>query len=404
MLKRLANDPVWGAGPSAAPLTLTWFGQIEPRLESRDFVAGLLVEGGFVLVYGESNCGKTFWTTDLALHVAAGLPWNGRRVDGGPVVYAALEGGDGFRNRLAAWRQAHDVRARVPFAAIPAALDLRDLEGDTERLIEAVQTVAKQAGQPVRMLVVDTMARAMAGGDENSASDMSSLIGNVDRIRAETGACVVLVHHCGKDASRGARGHSSLRAAADTEIEVRSDQETGLRTATISKQRDLATGGSFNFRLEAVTLGQNQHGEDVTTCTVRGDMAVPRKLGAKLSPEEQGWLRDVRAFFDDPARAHEGVSPAPGSAPIRAATRDEMRAWLVLRGRVGSVTPPGVSRPVTQDVEGGSEQGHVTGALHPPAALSSADRQNLLRYLNRLKDKGKIGMFGEWIWLTGAAS
>jgi RecA-family ATPase len=70
------------------------------------------------------------------------------------------------------------------------------------------------------MIVLDTLSRVIAGGNENAPDDMGQLIGNCDRIRAEARAHVMLVHHTGKDEARGARGHSSLRAATDTEIEV----------------------------------------------------------------------------------------------------------------------------------------------------------------------------------------
>ncbi len=79
------------------------------------------------MVYPNSNAGKTFWTTDLALHVAAGKPWNGRRVEQGGVIYCALEGGIGFRNRVVAWRNHHCQSGdKVHFAAVPHALNLLD--------------------------------------------------------------------------------------------------------------------------------------------------------------------------------------------------------------------------------------------------------------------------------------
>jgi len=55
------------------------------------------------------------------------------------------------------------------------------------------------------------------------------------------------VHHCGKEQSKGSRGHSLLRCAVDTEIEVVRDQATS--TAIVSKQRDGATDGQIAFRL-----------------------------------------------------------------------------------------------------------------------------------------------------------
>lgn len=279
-----------------AALPLVWFDEIETVLDARDFVQGVLVEQGSAVVYGESNAGKTFWTTDLALHVAAGKTWNGRRVEQGGVIYCVLEGGAGFRNRVAAWREAHSLTG-IPFAAIPVSLNLLDPEADTQKLIEAIRAAAIKIGMPVKLVVIDTLSRAMAGGNENAPDDMGSLVKNMDRIRQEAGACLLFVHHSGKDAAKGARGHSLLRAAIDTEVEVVAS-ETEEKAATIVKQRELKKGDVFGFRLKVVELGDNRHGEKVTTCIVEPieteqmSKAVTRRK-VKLSP---GATLGVRAL------------------------------------------------------------------------------------------------------------
>ncbi len=249
-------------------LPLVYFDDIEPCLDVRDFVQGVLVEEGSAVVYGESNAGKTFWTTDLALHVAAGREWNGRRVEQGGVIYCVLEGGAGFKNRVAAWRN-ETLERDIPFAAIPVTLNLLDTEADTPKLIEAIRGAAAKMGQPVKLVVVDTLSRAMAGGNENAPDDMGALVRNMDQIRQATGACLLFVHHSGKDAAKGARGHSLLRAAIDTEIEVVAGEGEG-KAATVVKQRELKKGDVFEFVLKVVELGMNRHGEAVTTCLVDG--------------------------------------------------------------------------------------------------------------------------------------
>jgi len=249
-------------------LSLVWFDEIEPVLDARDFVQGVLLEEGAAVIYGESNAGKTFWATDLALHVAAGEPWCDRRVEQGGVVYCVLEGGIGFRNRVSAWKSQRDLAGEViPFAAITSSLNLLDPDADTPRLIDAVKLAAETIKSPVKLIVIDTLSRAMAGGNENAPDDMGALVRNMDRIRAETGACVMFIHHSGKDQAKGARGHSSLRAAIDTEIEVVAD-EGGAKTATVVKQREMKKGDAFEFTLRVVELGTNRHGEAVTTCLV----------------------------------------------------------------------------------------------------------------------------------------
>lgn len=263
-------------------LPVEWFEDIQPQADARDFVQGVLTEQGACVVYGESNSGKTFFVTDMALCVAASKPWMGRRVEGGPVAYCVLEGGMGFRNRVHAWRSAHGMEdAVIPFVAIPAAINLLDPDADTPRLIETIKDANKRTGAAFRLIVIDTLSRAMAGGNENAPEDMGALVRNMDLIREETGAHVLFIHHSGKDASRGARGHSLLRAAVDTEIEVTADEESGARSAKVVKQREMPKGATFAFQLNVVEIGQNRYHEPVTSCIVEqldpGEAAPARK-------------------------------------------------------------------------------------------------------------------------------
>jgi hypothetical protein len=250
-------------------LPLLWYEEIEPVLDVQDFVQGLLTTASSIVVYGPSNCGKTFWSLDLALHVAAGWKWNGRRVDQRGVIYCVLEGGIGFRNRVAAWKEKTGLDDQtLPFAVVPVQLNLLDPAADTDRLIAAIQLAAERIGIPVGLVIIDTLARALAGGNENGPEDMGLLVANMDRIRAKTDAAIMFIHHSGKDQAKGARGHSSLQAAIDTEIEIAHDAIAKRHTATVVKQRDLAKGDVFRFTLRAVELGCNRFGEPVTTCVV----------------------------------------------------------------------------------------------------------------------------------------
>jgi hypothetical protein len=129
------------------------------------------------------------------------------------------------------------------------------------------------------------MARAMAGGDENSGVDMTAAVKSIDAIRAATGAHVSIVHHCGKDEARGARGHSSLRAAVDTEIEITRPSGETISTVRVTKQRDLQAGEAMPFSLEVVALGTNRRGKPITSCIVRHEdemmASKPSKAGRK---------------------------------------------------------------------------------------------------------------------------
>jgi hypothetical protein len=245
---------------------LEWFDDVEPVLGGAYLVKSLLDVAAMAVVYGPSNSGKTFWTIDLAYHIAIGAPWRGRRVLQASVLYLAAEGGRGVINRVAALKQAHGV-LDVPLAVKRAGLDLLHDQADLQHIVDLSAEVKARLPDAPHMIVIDTLSRVMAGGDENSAADMTALIRNIDAIRATTGATTLLVHHTGKDAARGARGHSSLRAATDTEIEIAN--EDGARAAVVTKQRDHQGGETFAFDLEGVTLGTDQDGDEVTSCIVK---------------------------------------------------------------------------------------------------------------------------------------
>jgi hypothetical protein len=241
------------------------FRQIEPVLDADDFVQGLLCRNTLAVVYGKSGSGKTFWTTTLALHVAAGLPFAGRRVNQGRVLYCCMEGSIGFRNRVSAWRTDTGLDDYdLPFSAVFDHINLFEPNG-VDELVDIISDTNSHHAPPV-LIVVDTLARALSGGNENAPDDMGKLIANADLLRRATQACILFIHHSGKDEALGARGHSSLQAAIDTEIEV-TDQE-GNRTATVLKQRDLAKGHAFPFTLKSIELGENPYGETVSTCVV----------------------------------------------------------------------------------------------------------------------------------------
>ena len=239
---------------------ITWAGDLRPQLERPYLVKGWLDQGGVSVLYGPSNAGKSFLALDIAHHVAKGRSWGGRRTRKGRVLYVAAEGGGSFANRVAALDDPE-------FFVYCAPLTLTGRDGAAGPLSEVAQHLAAVGGEPFSLIIFDTLARVMGGLDENTAPDIAQLVAGLDLIRRATGAHVMLVHHTGKDAARGARGHSSLRAAIDTEIELTRD-EVGQITAEVTKQRDGPTGYRFAYTLCQVELGRDQDGDPVTSCLV----------------------------------------------------------------------------------------------------------------------------------------
>ncbi len=242
---------------------------LAPNLETRSIVKGLLAPAVIALIFGESGCGKTFFTLDLALHIAGGIKWFERRVARGRVVYVATEAGRSIHNRVAAFAQQNcGDQSEFDFAAVVSPVDLCHLgDGDdVDRLIAVIEKAD--------VVIIDTVSRALAGGNENAPDDMGAFVNALDRIRAALGCTVVAVHHVGKDPSRGGRGHSLLHCAVDTEIEV-VRREGGVCVATVLKQRDGPGGGEIAFTLAPIELGLDQDGDPVTSCVVRPSDWVP---------------------------------------------------------------------------------------------------------------------------------
>lgn len=265
----IATQPTADEGtqeaPQAAQGDVEWFEDIEPSLVDAYLIKNVLAADTMSVIYGPSNSGKTFFALDLAFHVATGRAWRGLRVMPAAVLYLAAEGGRGVLNRVVALKKETGVTS-APIAVKRAGLDLLHSEADLQSVYNLALGVKQRAPDMPLMIVIDTLSRIMAGGDENSAADMTALIRNIDAIRTATGAHVMLVHHTGKDTARGARGHSSLRAATDTEIEVQN--EDGERAAQVQKQRDYQGGETFAFSLKSVSLGHDQDGDEVTSCVV----------------------------------------------------------------------------------------------------------------------------------------
>src|SRR5580692_6066530 len=229
-----------------------------------DYIKHLIGRQQNILIYGPSGDGKTFFTGDLLCRIAAGLDWRGKPVKPCLVIYVAAEAGTSILRRFVAWCMRNipeGTNDGVPLAIMTRGaniLDMNDLAG----IMAEFRVIAAACSLPLGIIAFDTLSRSTPGGDENAAQDVTKIIAVSDYIRDELGATTVFIHHTGKDAAKGARGHSSLFAAADTVISVVD------RCATVEKSRDSMAGETFPFELEVMTLGEDDDGDPITTCVV----------------------------------------------------------------------------------------------------------------------------------------
>ena len=263
-------------------------------------VRGVLPAVGLAGLYGPSASGKSFLALDMATAIAEGRRWFDCRVDAAPVVYAALEGEGGFKLRVAAW-EAHAGRA------LPDCLHmvLQPFKLAEPRDVKDLAAVVPAGA----VVFLDTLNRAAPTADENSSKDMGEILEAAKRLQSLTGGLVVLVHHTGKDATKGLRGHSSLFAALDAAVEVSRDGDR--REWKVAKAKDGQDGDAHPFKLHIETLGTDDYGDAVTSCVVVADNG-PREVRAKLSggSNQRLILDALRPLFKT------GVSGKPGAPAL----------------------------------------------------------------------------------------
>lgn len=242
---------------------------------------GLIPRGALACMYGPSGSGKTFAALDWGLCAATGAPWLDHQVDrAGAVVYIAAEGSAGLTQRVQAWQSKRGYGHVDNFFVLPDAVNLLDPKAPGELLADMGLDLPDNAQRP-SIIIVDTLARCMVGGDENSARDMGLFIAHADRLRKETGATVLIIHHTGKNGN-GERGSSALRAACDTMIEI--DASDGLISLSCDKQKDAAPFDTFYLNLNPI--------EDSCVLAPAG----PRKLAGTQGALTPGQRKTLEAL------------------------------------------------------------------------------------------------------------
>ncbi|MDO8861083.1 AAA family ATPase [Haliea sp. E1-2-M8] len=227
-------------------------------------IKGLLPRQGVAAVYGPSGSGKSFLVLDMLATLTQGGDWFGHALKPCPVIYVALEGTAGIRKRLQAWSRHHGQKLPKPFKIVTQNLSL--LSASVVLFAEDIRNAGLCGG----VIVIDTLAQSAPGADENCSKDMGTILAHAQLLQRETDSMVLLVHHAGKEASRGMRGHSSLHAALDTVIEVK--HPVSGREWQVTKSKDGEGGISCPFRLEPVQLGHDGDGDKITSCVVIHDL------------------------------------------------------------------------------------------------------------------------------------
>lgn len=223
-------------------------------------VKGVLPAKGIASVYGASGVGKSFLALDLVAAIAEGVDWFCYRVKQAPVVYVALEGEAGFQARVKAWELSKGRNLPEAMRLVLQPFSLVEPEH-----VDSLSILIPKGA----VVVLDTLNRASPGADENSSRDMGIIIAAAKRLQESIQGVVLLIHHSGKDGSKGMRGHSALPAAVDATIQV--SRSGGRRLWKVEKSKDGEDGASHLFDLVTISVGEDDFGDEITSCAVRPD-------------------------------------------------------------------------------------------------------------------------------------
>lgn len=247
--------------------------------------------GTLSMLFGAPGMAKSFLAVGWAASIATGTPWLGRDVLQGAVFYLAGEGHAGLARRLRAWEIKHHVKlAGAPLYVSRCPAKLMD-QNATEKLVQEIESLCVSHGKPA-LIIIDTFARNMGEGDENSNADIAKIIAVIDAVKAYLGCAFLVVHHSGHADSSRARGGSSLPAAVDGSFKLHGKEAHGklaelMLTHIKSKESELFK--PIQLEIESIELGGwlDLKGRTMTSAVLVSDTAVRKKDSNPLTPAQQ---------------------------------------------------------------------------------------------------------------------
>ena len=240
-------------------------------------IKDVLTIKGFCVLVGPPGSYKSFIALDIAEAIATGRTWMGNQVSSpGAVLYIAGEGFGGLGARIKATKINNNTKDGAEIYVIRHQLNLRSSSDDFNILMESIDDLIQRTGIDLRLIQIDTLARSFGGGNENDSSDMGAWIHNCGRMQRKLDCALMAMHHSGKDILRGARGHSSLLGAVDTQLELQKiamdepkDGVAGRGVITLSKSKDGQDNLKFGFEMIHIDIGGSLNLGESTSLGVR---------------------------------------------------------------------------------------------------------------------------------------
>ena len=323
----------------------------DARPEPTWLIPNLLPDEAITMIYGPSGSWKSFLALDLCLTLSSGIARFGAPArDPVDTVYVAAEGARAIeRWRRPAWREANHVAGPLPFYAV----DCMPLIARPQEVIELLEAIKARNIHP-KLIVIDTVARAMTGKNENDARDAGEFVEAMDFLKRELRSTVLAIHHTGKDEERGGRGSSALYADFDTVMEVKANKLVRALALYMRKQKD-ADEPQVPWTFEGHEVGQSLAFFEIATTAfnklVKGEDAFgPAKIGAAL--RELGAIGETRAVTTLVLAMHitpqiqgetteeQGRAYARSSRQLQALAKTRLEAYTIGQGRTLKWTLP----------------------------------------------------------------
>jgi hypothetical protein len=357
----IARAPNYGPPDAERSFEYKLFKNIEDDPYKPWLVDDLLGAGEFSIWFGPKGSGKSVILGDAACYIASDEEeWCGRRIRHGAVLYVAAERRAVVERRFAAWRKHHGID-NIPLAVIGGVFDLRSSKADAEAIIATARKLAAETGVEVVLIIIDTAAQVLAGGDENT-KDLAAVATNVALIQNGTGAHVALVHHVPHYAPERPRGHGSLPNASDVTIRV--DRHANHRLAEIYQVNDGPEDIRIHFTLISVELGTNPDTGKVTKAPVvmpidgeDDQPAAKAKAGPRLPSSAALALKALREAVDEVGT----VPPASNHIPagVKVVTVDLWREYAYKRSVSPADTPEARKKAFKRASDKLLELGHI---------------------------------------------
>jgi hypothetical protein len=239
-------------------------------------VDSIIPKKAFVALYAPPASWKSFISLDLAEAIATGRDWMGYKIPKkGAVLYICGEGHGGMGARVKACKIQNKSPDGANLYIIRAQLNLRSSPEDFAELLNAINELIAEIDEPLELIILDTLMR-MSGGafNENSSEDMGGFITQAGKLQEIFECALMVIHHSGKDVTKGLRGHSSLLGAVDTELEIQrldsvinsaDASVVGSAILTVSKQKDGADSIQIGIEIVLVEIGTSDLGFEITT-------------------------------------------------------------------------------------------------------------------------------------------